>query len=74
MNLMHSLDEHKIRSIAVVAVLEEPEADDGDAIVGYHNMGLRDKQLAASLIEDDITYKIAQEAVRDMLDPTEPDV
>lgn len=73
-DLMHGLDKYKIRSVAVVAVLEEPAANGGDAIVGYHNMSLRDRQLAASLIEADITYKIAQDAVRDMLDLTEPDV
>lgn len=72
-DLMHGLDKHKIRSVAVVAVLEEPEADGGDAIVGYHAMGMRDQQLAASLIEADIVYRIAQNAVRDMLDLPEPD-
>ena len=72
-DLMHGLDKYKIRSVAVVAVLEEPAANGGDAIVGYHDMSLRDRQLAASLIEADIAYKIAQDAVRDMLDLTEPD-
>ena len=57
----------------MVAVLEEPAANGGDAIVGYHAMGMRDRQLAASLIQADITYKIAQDAVRDMLDLAEPD-
>ena len=71
-DLMNDLDKYKIRSVAVV-VLEEPAANGGDAIVGYHAMSLRDRQLAASLIEADITYKIAQGAVRDMLDLTEPD-
>lgn len=72
-DLMHGLDKYKIRSVAVVAVLEEPAANGGDAIVGYHAMSLRDRQLAASLIEADITYKIAQDAVRDMLDLPDPD-
>lgn len=31
------------------------------------------RQLAASLIEADITYKIAQDAVRDILDLPDPD-
>lgn len=74
-DLMHGLDKYKIRSVAVVAdtTLEEPAANGGDAIVGYHAMSLRDRQLAASLIEADITYKIAQDAVRDMLDLPDPD-
>ena len=71
-DLMHGLDKHKIRSVAVVAVLEEPAANGGDAIVGYHAMSLRDRQLAASLIQADITYKIAQDAVREMLDLPDP--
>ena len=73
LDLMHGMDKYKIRGVAVVAVLEEPAANGGDAIVGYHAMSLRDRQLAASLIDADITYKIAQDAVRDMLDLTEPD-
>ena len=73
-DLMHGLDKYKIRSVAVVAVLEEPAANGGDAIVGYHAREKRDRQLAASLIEADISYKIAQDAVRDMMDLTEPDV
>ena len=72
-DLMHGLDKYKIRSVAVVAVLEEPTTNGGDAIVGYNAMSLRDRQLAASLIQADITYKIAQDAVRDMLDLPEPD-
>lgn len=68
-DLMHSLDKYRIRGVAVVAVLEEPTADGGDAITGYHNMCLRDRQLAASLIQEDTSYKIAQDAVRNMVDP-----
>ena len=72
-DVMHGLDKHKIRSLAVVAVLEEPAANGGDAIVGYHQMSLRDRQLAVSLLQADISYKIAQDAVREMLDLPDPD-
>lgn len=58
-DLMHGLDKYKISSVTVVEVLEEPAANGGDAILGYHAMSLRDRQLAASPIEADITYKIA---------------
>lgn len=71
--LMNGLDKYKIRGVTVVAVLEEPAPNGGDAIVGYHAMSLRDRQLAESLIEADITYKIAQDAVRDMLDLPDPE-
>lgn len=67
-DLMHFMDKHKIAGVAVVAVLEEPADNGGDAITAYHNMSLRDRQLAVSLIQADITCKIAQAAVRDMLD------
>ena len=73
LDMMNGLDKHKIRGVTVVAVLEEPAANGGDAVVGYHAMSMRDRQLAASLIQEDITYKIAQDAVRDMLDLTEPE-
>ena len=72
-DLMHGLDEYKIRSVAVVAVLEEPADNGGDAIVGYQAREKRDRQLAASMIQADITYKIAQDAVRDMLDLADPE-
>ena len=71
-DLLHGLDKHKIRSVAVVAVFEDPEDDGSDAITGYFNAGIRDRQLAASLIQADITYKIAQDAVREMLDLPDP--
>ncbi len=74
LDLMHDMGKYKIRSVAVVAILEEPTVDGGDAIVGYYAMGMRDRQLAASLIQADINRKIALDAVRDMLDLPEPDV
>ncbi len=72
-DLMNDLDKYKIRGVAVVAVFEEPAANGEDAITGFHNMSLRDRQLAVSLLQAPVTYKIAQSAARDMPDLTEPD-
>lgn len=72
-DLMHFMDRHKIAGVAVVALLAEKTEDGGDSIVGYHKMDLRDKMTAASLIQADITYKIAQDAARDLLELPEPD-
>lgn len=66
-DLMHGLDKYKIRSVAVVAIFEEPEEDGSDAITGYFNIGIRGRQMAASLLQEDTTKIIAQDAVRDML-------
>lgn len=44
-----------VRSIAVVALLE-----DKSAVVGYHNMDLFDQQLAAAQIQADITDAIVR--------------
>lgn len=71
--LMNELDRHRVGGVAVVAVLDEPAPNGGDSIVGYHAMSLRDRQLAVSLLQADITYKIAQDAVRDMQDLPDPD-
>ena len=73
LDLMHGLDEHKIRSVAVVAIFEEPEEDGSDAITGYFNIGIRGRQMAASLLQEDTAKIIAQDAVRDMLDLPDPD-
>ena len=71
--MMNALDEHRVGGIALVAVLDKPAANGGDSMVGYHCMSLRDRQLAVSLLQADITYKIAQDAVRDMLDLPDPE-
>ena len=68
-DLMHGLDNFKIRSVAVVAILEEPTENGGDAITAYHNSCVRDRQLSAALIQEDTMYRIAADAVLDLVDP-----
>lgn len=68
-DLMHGLDKFQIRSVAVVAILAKPADNGADAITAYHEMCLRDRELAASLIQEDAMYRIAVDAIRDLVDP-----
>lgn len=40
------LSSKKVRGLAIVALLEEPDEDGADALTGYYNMPLQDKQTA----------------------------
>lgn len=73
LDLINSAEGCKIRGLAVVALLEEPVEGGGDAMTAYYDMSFRDRCFAASLIQSDITYGIAQDAVRDLLGLQEPD-
>lgn len=73
LSLMNDAEEWKIRSVVVAALLDEPLKDGGDAMTAYYNASLRDRSYAAALIQTDVTYKVAQDAVRDMLDLPDPD-
>lgn len=42
-------------------------------MTAYYDMSFRDRCFAASLIQSDITYGIAQDAVRDLLGLQEAD-
>lgn len=73
LDFMNQVADHKVTGIAVVALLEEPLENGGDAFTAYYQMSLRDRHTAAGLIQTDITYKIAQAAVHDALDPQDPE-
>ena len=63
-DLLEQLSGYKVRGLAVV-VLVEPEEENGEDILAFYNrMSIRDKQLAASVIEGDVHYAIAQDAIR----------
>ena len=49
------LSSKKVRGLAIVALLEEPDEDGADVLTGYYNMPLQDKQTAASNIQADVT-------------------
>ena len=73
LELMNGAGECSVRGLAVVAFLDKPTADGGDAMTAYYNLSLRDRCYAADLIRTDVTRKIAQEAVFDVMDPPDTD-
>lgn len=73
LDLINGAEGCKIRGLAVVALLEEPMEGGGDAMTAYYDMSFRDRCFAASLIKSDVTYGIARDALRDLLDLQEPD-
>ena len=57
-----------------MVVLVEPEEENGEDVLEFYNrMSIRDKQLAASVIEGDVHYAIAQDAIRHYLGETDED-
>ena len=68
-DLMNYLDSFEIRGVAVVAILAKQTDDGSGAITAYHEMCLRDRELAASLIQEDTMRRIAVDAIRDLADP-----
>lgn len=67
----NELNGHKVRGIAMVALMEGD--DDCDAMTAYWNMGLMDRQEAASHIQADVTVGIIRANLRDMLGELEED-
>ena len=65
-DLVHVLEElsaYRVNGLALVALVE-PEDPEGDDVLAFYNrMSVRDKQLAAAVIEGDVHYAIAQAAI-----------
>jgi len=40
--------------------------DGGDIISAYHNMSLRDRKLAADIIDTDVTYRMVKNILQDL--------
>lgn len=66
--LLEALSDHKVRCVAVVALLDD---EDSDSMTAYCDMSLRDKQMAAAIIHQDVTHQIMQNEIREALG--EPD-
>ena len=62
--LLEDLSKYKVTGMAVVVMVEPREPDDEDILAFYHRMSIRDKQLAAAVIEGDVHYAIAEDAIR----------
>jgi hypothetical protein len=73
LELMNGAEDFNIRGLAVVALLEKPLEDGGDAMTAYYNMSLRDRHYSAALIQTDVTYKVAKDAARDLLGLEDPE-
>lgn len=65
------LSSKKVRGLAIVALLEEPDEDGADVLTGYYNMSLQDKQTAASNIQADVTDGIIRANMRRYLEELE---
>ena len=62
--LMEELSRYKVTGMAVVVMVEPKKEGDEDVLAYYHHMSIRDKQLAAAVIEGDVHYAIAEDAIR----------
>lgn len=65
------LGKYKVRAVAVVALLEEPDEDGADVLTGYYGMDLQDKQTAASNIQADVTDGLVRANLRRYLQELE---
>lgn len=61
--LENELSRYRVQGLAVVVFVEPEEPDGEDVLAYYHHMSIRDKQLAAAVIEGDVHYAIAQDAI-----------
>lgn len=71
--LLEKLSDCDVRGMALVFMVEPREPGGDDILAFYSNMSLRDKQLAASVIEGDVHYAIAEDAIRCYLGEDEED-
>lgn len=65
------IDNYDVRGVAIIALFKEETAESDQALVAYHNMTLRDKQEAASIVEADVTKRILKSNLREMLQELE---
>lgn len=69
--LLETLNEYKVRGVAVIALLETEADDDADSVTAYYDMSLRDRQYAAQLINQDVIQQIVRTELRHLLDGDE---
>ncbi|MBE6959838.1 MAG: hypothetical protein E7448_03835 [Ruminococcaceae bacterium] len=66
LDLLNGLHTREVEGVAVVAILKEKDPDGGDIISAYHNMSLRDRKLAADIIDTDVTYRMVKNILQDL--------
>lgn len=64
LDMANDLHDKKVKSLAVVALLDKDYPDTGDILTGYFHMSVRDRQVAAATIQTDSMYRM----LRIMLD------
>lgn len=63
----NELSKYKVRGLAVVALLDQTPEEDVSSMTGYWHMNLRDKEMAASDIQADVTADIIRANIRAFL-------
>lgn len=69
--MLQIISHQKVRGLAVVVMLEEPDEEGADVLTGYYNMNLQDKQAAASNIQADVTDGLVRANLRRYLEELE---
>lgn len=73
METVQMLEKRNVRGVAVVALLRQETEKDDQALIGYHNMELEDKEEAISLMKRDVIKKIVKENLKEWLKEMEGD-
>ena len=68
---INELSKYNVRGIAIVAMLDQPPEENVDAMTGYWNMSLRDKEAAIADIQSDVTAQIVRANLRIFLEELE---
>lgn len=70
---MQAASGKKVRGVAVVYLLAEPDEDGATVLTGYFNTSVEDKAYAAAHIQADVVDGIARANIRDWMDRMERD-
>lgn len=70
---MQAASGKKVRAVAVVYLLAEPDQDGAKVLTAYFNTSVEDKAYAAAHIQADVVDGIARANIRDWLDRMERD-
>lgn len=68
---INDLSSYNVRGIALVALLDQPQEENIDAMTAYWNMSLRDKETAVADVQSDITAQIVRANLRTFLEELE---
>ena len=69
--ILEELSRYEVRGLALIALVEADSDEDDDVLAWYNRMSIRDKQLAASVIQEDAHYAIARQAIEHYMEDRE---